>query len=130
MIFSRDPFTAAKASGLDLHHPHVLIELPGLAVAARHGLVHVVVQEAQPVVELGLGLGGHAHRVVVGVERDHVTVLRVLLAVDAEARAQDDGFLRLGARLELLLRIVILESGGGVGPGLPPKDEVLLLHRL
>lgn len=53
--------------------------------------MHVVVQEAQPVGQLGLGLGSHADGVVVGVEGQDVAVFGVLLAVDTEARAQDDG---------------------------------------
>lgn len=87
------------------HLPFTLtVHLPGMTVLPRACLMHVVVQEAQPVVELCLRVCGHIENIWAGVEGQDVIVLGILLAIDAKTRSQHYGSVCKGEE----------EGGGGV----------------
>ena len=92
-------------------------------------LVLVLEQQLQPVVLLLLAVGQHGEAVVLGVECDGEPVLAVRLLVDVEARVDVDAAFRGLAGAELLLAVVVLQSGRPAAAR-RTQHEALLLHRL
>ena len=92
-------------------------------------LVLVLEEQLQPVVLLLLVVGQHGEAVVLGVERDGEAVLAVRLLVDVEARVDVDAAFWGLAGAELLLAVVVLQSGRPAAAR-RPQHEALLLHRL
>ncbi|RUS80105.1 hypothetical protein EGW08_012151, partial [Elysia chlorotica] len=100
-------------------------------------LVLVIQQHGEPALQVSLVLGHHGEALVAEVQ--HEAEARVLAAraaaavhagirppVDVEARVKLDGALGRRARLELFLRVVVLEAGGARRTGGTQHEELFL----
>lgn len=86
-------------------------------------------QGLQPRFRFLVGIEHDTETVVLGVEGDHVFVLRVRTLVYVEARPQGDAAFRRLTGVELLLGVVVLESGRSIAC-LVAKHEELPPRRL